>query len=303
MLFGTAAAAAAAALLDSAWERKSLTRAEYTIRSKKITSGEYRFVFLSDLHDNVFGKDNCRLLRAVEAFRPDAVLIGGDMMTVKRTAEIGLTLKLVEELAERWPICYADGNHETRMDRDRGIYGDLYDRLEKGLRRAGAEHLKDRSCILREDLRVTGITITDDYYKKVFCKKMDPEYIRQRAGLSDKERFQILLAHTPMFPDVYEEWGADLTLAGHFHGGTIQLPGGIGLMTPQFQFFRKDVTGRHEHGNSTMLVSPGLGTHSVNLRLNNRPQIVAVQLLPEDLQGNSDGENNGRRVIIQAGEI
>ena len=115
---------------------------------------------------------------------------------------------------------------------------------------------------------------------KFRCETMASDYIREHAGDADRKRFQILLVHTPMFPRTYEEWGADLSLAGHFHGGTIRLPGDIGLMTPQFQFFRKDVTGRHDLRDSTMLVSSGLGTHSVNLRINNRPQIVAVRLLP-----------------------
>ena len=280
LILGSAAAAAAAGLLDSALERKMLSTAEYTLRSSKITHGEYRFVFLSDLHDDVYGKENSRLIRAVEDFRPDAVLIGGDMMTVKKTAEIGLTLQLAERLAERWPLCYADGNHETRMDRDRGRYGDLYDRLEEGLRKAGARHLKSGSCILREDIRVTGITVGEKYYAKFRCEEMTPDYISEQAGSADGKRYQILLIHTPMFPHACAEWGADLSLAGHFHGGTIRLPGGIGLMTPQFQFFRKDVTGRHDCGGSTMLVSSGLGTHSIDLRINNRPQIVAVRLLP-----------------------
>ena len=280
LILGSAAAAAAAGLLDSALERKMLTTAEYTVRSSRITWGEYRICFLSDLHDDVYGKENCRLIRAVEDFRPDAVLIGGDMMTVKKTAEIGLTLQLVERLAERWPLCYADGNHETRMDRDRGRYGDLYDRLEEGLRKAGARHLKNGSCILREDIRVTGITVGEQYYAKFRCEEMTPDYISEQAGSADGKRYQILLIHTPMFPRACAEWGADLSLAGHFHGGTIRLPGGIGLMTPQFQFFRKDVTGRHDCGGSTMLVSSGLGTHSIDLRINNRPQIVAVRLLP-----------------------
>ena len=165
-------------------------------------------------------------------------------------------------------------------DWEREKYGNLYDRLEEGLRKAGARHLKDSSCILREDIRVTGITVEEQYYAKYRCEEMTPDYIKKHAGPADGKRFQILLVHTPLFLRAYAAWGADLSLAGHFHGGTIRLPGGIGLMTPQFQFFRKDVTGRHDLRDSTMLVSSGLGTHSVNLRINNRPQIVAVRLLP-----------------------
>lgn len=43
----------------------------------------FRCVFLSDLHDNVYGTDNEPLVAAIRAFKPDAVLIGGDMMICK----------------------------------------------------------------------------------------------------------------------------------------------------------------------------------------------------------------------------
>ena len=287
---GSAAGAllTALALKESRRECSALTRRDYTVRSGKL-SREIRLMFLSDLHDKVFGAENEELLTGIEAFRPDAVLIGGDMMVVKKTAEIGLTLSLAEKLARRWPVCYADGNHETRLNRDRGRYGDLYDKLDEGLRRAGVLHLTDATAELFPGVTVSGITITQDYYRKVCPPEMPVSYLRERLGEPEKEKFRILLAHSPLFFDAYGEWGADLTLAGHFHGGTIRLPGGAGLMTPQFQFLRRDVWGRHDRrvlrdGKrevSSLIVSAGLGTHSINLRLNNPPELVAVRLLPE----------------------
>ena len=50
-------------------------------------------------------------------------------------------------------------------------------------------------------------------------------------------QYQILLLHSPLFFEECRRWGADLTLCGHFHGGTIRLPFLGGVMTPQFQFF------------------------------------------------------------------
>ena len=52
-------------------------------------------------------------------------------------------------------------------------------------------------------------------------------------------------------------------------------------MTPQYQFFRRECAGRFEKDGKTMIVGRGLGTHSVNIRLNDRPQIVVVNLLPD----------------------
>ena len=69
-----------------------------------------------------------------------------------------------------------------------------------------------------------------------------------------------------------------MTLAGHFHGGTIRIPGLGGVMTPQYQFFLPWSAGNFERNGKRMIVSRGLGTHSINIRLNNRPQLVLIRL-------------------------
>ena len=60
-LLGVCAAAAgalAAGLFESSRERKTLTVPEYVIRSTKLHGRARRLVFLTDLHDCEFGKDN-----------------------------------------------------------------------------------------------------------------------------------------------------------------------------------------------------------------------------------------------------
>lgn len=267
----------ALAWVESERERNSLTIAHYTVTSRKL-KGDRTLVFLSDLHDCRFGEKQKRLLAAIESVQPDAVLIGGDMMTVKKKAEIRSTCALCRQLTERWPVCYAEGNHEARLFRDRKHYGTLGAELKAALFEMGVILLRDRSALLFRDLRVTGLCITENFYKKCSREQMKKAYLDAHVGQADSGHFQLLLAHSPAFHEAYAAWGADLTLSGHFHGGTICLPGGIGLMTPQIGFFQKNVRGIHERRGKLMIVSPGLGTHSVNVRINNRPQIVAVHL-------------------------
>ena len=69
-----------------------------------------------------------------------------------------------------------------------------------------------------------------------------------------------------------------MTLAGHFHGGPIRIPGLGGVMTPQYQFFLPWCAGDFERDGKRMIVSRGLGTHSINIRLNNRPQLAVIYL-------------------------
>ena len=49
-------------------------------------------------------------------------------------------------------------------------------------------------------------------------------------------------------------------------------------MTPQYQFFLPWCAGDFERDGKRMIVSRGLRTHSINLRLNNRPQLVLIRL-------------------------
>ena len=49
-------------------------------------------------------------------------------------------------------------------------------------------------------------------------------------------------------------------------------------MTPQFFFFSKYAYGCHKEGKTTEIVSAGLGTHTINIRLFDRPEVVVVTL-------------------------
>ncbi len=265
--------------LRSAYERRIFTTEKYELWSEKIKK-DRTLVFLSDLHDNQFGPGQRRLLAGIAREKPDAVLIGGDTMVVKRRADIHAALFLVKKLAKRYPVYCGNGNHENRMDRDRGRYGDLYDEYVRELRKAGVRYLADESADLGEDIRISGVDLKEKYYEKVMPASLTPGYIEKRLGKAETGRYQILLAHSPVFQRAYARWGADLTLAGHFHGGTVWLPGLGGLMTPQFTLFQKICAGLHGRNGRYMIVSRGLGTHSINIRLNNPSELVVIKLHP-----------------------
>lgn len=277
------AGAAAACLLRSRYERRTLSLEETWIASPKIKRDK-TFVFLSDLHDNSFGTDNEELLEAIAQVNPEAVLIGGDLMVTKGVGDTRIALSLLRRLAARYPVYYGNGNHESRMKWEREIYGRTYEAYRNQLKRWGVHYLENDSALWDEDVAVSGLELSQRYYQKAFFRKpepMDVRLIKARLGEADGKRFQILLAHSPLYFDTYAAWGADLTLAGHFHGGTIRLPLLGGVMTPQYQFFLPWCAGEFEKDGRRMLVSRGLGTHSVNIRLNNLPQLAVVHLKRE----------------------
>ena len=280
MLYKIAAitAAAGACLLRSEYEKNCLVTEEYVITSPKLKGRERTFVFLTDLHDKEFGKDNQRLLEAVRAVRPDAVLSGGDMIVAKGKRKLSASLSLFEALAKEFPVYCGNGNHELRMKKQKDIYGDAYESYTKALRSFGVHILSDEGVRITEDLILYGVDLAECYYRPG-TPKMEHIYLKHALGGVAPEPFSILLAHSPVFFEEYAAWGADLTLSGHFHGGTIRLPLLGGLMTPQYQFFYPRCGGIFTGKNGKkMIVGRGLGTHSVNVRLNNKPQVIVVRL-------------------------
>lgn len=277
-----AAGAAAAGLAWSKYERGHFVTEELFFSSSKIKEPAV-LVFLSDLHDNTFGEKNEKLLKEIKRIHPDAVLIGGDTMVTKPgRADLSRTKELLQGISRlSCPVFYANGNHEQRMQRDRGVYGSMYDEFRKLLEEYQVNYLQNKTVQWRDDIAVSGVDIAWKYYQDFHPDSMVPYYLTRRLGKAESERFQILLAHSPLFFDAYAGWGADLSLAGHFHGGTIRLPGLGGVMTPQYQFFHPFCGGVFEQNGRWMLVSRGLGTHSINIRIGNRPQLAVIRLEPK----------------------
>ena len=277
-----AAGAAAAGLAWSKYGRGHFVTEELVFSSSKIKEPAV-LVFLSDLHDNTFGEKNEKLLKEIKRIHPDAVLIGGDTMVTKPgRADLSRTKELLQGISRlSCPVFYANGNHEQRMQRDRGVYGSMYDEFRKLLEEYQVNYLQNKTVQWRDDIAVSGVDIAWKYYQDFHPDSMVPYYLARRLGKAESERFQILLAHSPLFFDAYAGWGADLSLAGHFHGGTIRLPGLGGVMTPQYQFFHPFCGGVFEQNGRWMLVSRGLGTHSINIRIGNRPQLAVIRLEPK----------------------
>ncbi len=275
-----AAAAAAVCLKRSQYERDHFVTEETTIESSKIKNPR-TLVFLSDLHDKEFGEGNRDLLKAIREIHPDAVLIGGDTMVAKKgKASLETTRRLLRGL-RGFPVYYGNGNHEQRLDQKREIYGTCYEEFLELLREEGVHYLSDASENLGEDICISGLNLEPCFYADFAPKQMKPVYVYAGLGKPDPDRYQILMAHSPLFHKTYAAWGADLSLAGHFHGGTIRLPILGGVMTPQYQFFLPCCAGTFSIKDRHMMVSRGLGTHSINIRLWNKPQLMVIHLKPK----------------------
>ena len=261
-------------LLRSFYERKNFKTVQYSISSEKIKSDK-KIVFLTDLHNNSFGKNNEKLFAAIDDISPDLVLIGGDMITVKGRLGIENVLVLLKRLSSKYKCIYANGNHEQRLSENR--FGLNYRQYKQIMEDMGIVYLSNKSYDLDDNICVHGLDLEKKYYLRRFKKPLDQGYINKHISI-DESKFNILLAHSPLFVKDYADSHVDLALAGHFHGGTIRLPGGIGVMTPQFHFFNRLVVGMKKVGNMVQIIGAGLGTHSINIRLNDMSELIVINL-------------------------
>lgn len=282
------AAVGALCLLRSCWELKHFVCRSCEITTRKIRGDldGFRFVMLADLHNNSFGKNNEKLLEAIRQAKPDAVLIAGDMIVAKGVHSMEVPLHLLRELSREYPIYYANGNHEDRMDQEREIYQDQYDRYRRALKEMGVHYLVNESAVIEKPgsgrIRITGLDLPERYYRHAGKNPMDKNFLEDTLGKADPEEFHVLLAHTPLYFEEYAKWGADLVCSGHFHGGTVKLPFLGGMITPNYIFFPKYDSGIYRENQSVMALTAGLGTHSVNVRFLNRPELYIITLHQDD---------------------
>ena len=85
-----------------------------------------------------------------------------------------------------------------------------------------------------------------------------------------------MLTLRPYYFDTYAEYGADLVLSGHIHGGIVRFPLLGGLISPQMELFPKYDAGIYEKNGTTMIVTRGLGTHFPPIRIANRPELIVL---------------------------
>ncbi len=253
---------------------------KYQLYSNKVKE-EHHYVVLSDLHNKSYGEKNGKLLKSIEQLAPEAILIAGDILTSKPGKSYEVALDLIKNLALRYPIYYGMGNHETRLFLYPEVYGDMGKNYENDLNMIYVKLLRNESRECKDNIRITGLDIKREYYKRFKKENMDSNYLCETLGEVNPGKYNILLAHNPDYFEEYVGWGADLVLSGHVHGGMMRLPILGGVVSPAFKFFPKYDGGLFEIGKSTMILSRGLGMHTIPIRIFNPGELIFLKISPK----------------------
>ena len=260
----------------TAWGNTALELNTYSIRSERIPEEFYgfRIAHISDLHNTEIGKGNEKLLNMLGKAQPDLIAITGDLIDSRNT-KLSVALDFVEKAMEIAPCYYVAGNHESRIKE--------YDVLKSGMEAAGVVVLENELVeISAGEATITLLGMKDPSFPmELKDDSMEANVLSLLNSFwPEDDSYKILLSHRPELIDTYAVREADLVLSGHAHGGQFRLPLIGGLYAPQQGWFPKYDAGLIEKDGTNMIVSRGIGNSLFPFRVNNRPEVVLVQLEP-----------------------
>lgn len=242
---------------------------QYAVEAAKITA-PVRLALVTDLHSCKYGENQQELIRAVEEAEPDMVLLGGDIFDDQlplRNTEVFL-----QAIAARYPCYYVAGNHEYWAGKE------TFASMEAFMKSCGIRILKgdvERVAVKGQVLYICGADDPDNFDGL----PMEMQLESMKRSTAD-DSYTVLLSHRPEYFDLYTEYGFDLALCGHAHGGQWRIPFLInGVYTPDQGLFPEWAGGFYQKENTTMIVSRGLARESTGIpRIFNRPELVVVNL-------------------------
>ena len=269
--------------LELVREQKGYVIRHYQISSEKLSgnSEELKLVFLSDLHGHEYGKNNERLIKDIEEIAPAAILCGGDMVIGKENYCCDKVIDFIGKLTKIAPVYHANGNHEQRLRTDAEKYGDIYEKYKEALVKYGVIYMENETQIFEakgKKIKITGVELPSYCYAHNGVKPIKEKDIENQVGKADTSCYNVLMAHHPAYVADYKEWGADLVLSGHLHGGVMRLPILGGVISPQMGLFPKYSGDHYKEEDVDIVVSKGLGTHTIHIRLFNPAELIVLHL-------------------------
>lgn len=247
----------------------------FTVESSRIPAefDGYSIAQISDVHNARFGRDNEGVVSILENEKPDLIVVTGDLIDSDR---MDVSLELMEKISHIAPCYYVNGNHEARI-------GKTYEVLEKKLKNMGVHVLCNQNQEIKRGLGkiwITGLQDPDfeDNEELPSERIIDRNLKKLKPNHYD---YQIVLSHRPEVFQVYVKNKCDLVFTGHTHGGQIRIPGIGAVAVPDQKIFPVYDQGMFRQNQTYMIVSRGLGTSVIPVRLNCRPEIVIANLKTE----------------------
>ena len=247
----------------------------YEIKSDKLNQkyNNYKIMLLTDLHNRDITE---KLVKIVNEENPNIIVMSGDMINEKVDGFDNF-FNLCEELKDK-TVYYVFGNHEENMSDEK-----QNEFIEKIKEKTNVILLNNDKVELDDSFTIYGFSHQVKYYLASTKEKIDLNYIEERIGKIDINKFNLLISHDPLLYNLYSKYGFDMVLSGHLHGGIINIPFVGGLLSPDFTFFPKYYKGVNKIENTNLVISRGLGYgYMIPIRVFNRGEVVIINLMKNE---------------------
>jgi len=222
-----------------------------------------RIVQITDIHLSPFLSEAefARAIDMANETRANLALVTGDL-TSRRGDPVDAALRQLARLRADAGALGCLGNHE--------VYSGTEDYVTREGARIGVEFLRSKTKMLRFGAATINFAGVD-------YQKFNSHYLRGAERMVAPGVINVLLSHNPDVFPVAAKQGYDLTIAGHTHGGQVN----VELLHQNWdvaRYFTPYVLGLYREGNASVYVSSGLGTIGVPVRLGAPPEVSLIRL-------------------------
>ncbi|MBS3762984.1 MAG: metallophosphoesterase, partial [Planctomycetes bacterium] len=226
----------------------------------KLSHTSLRIVQITDLHCERKIRNAPGLPLIINQLSPDLIVFTGDALNSYE----GLPMfkKTLASLEARIGKYASLGNMDVRNWKEHDFFGETL-----------FEVLDGRSISLEKE--------TEAFYVSGLSYGEEERYEQVLSSVPESV-YSILLCHTPDLAEKLQDFNIDLYLAGHTHGGQVNLPLlGTPVLPPGLS--RKYSRGRYRIGDLTLYVNPGIGMEQAapRVRFGVRPEITVFDIHPE----------------------
>ena len=222
-----------------------------------------RIVQVTDIHLSPFLSESefARVVDMANETRAHLALVTGDLIT-RRGDPLDACLRQLARLRAEAGVLGCLGNHE--------IYARAESYVTAQGRRLGIEFFRQQAKVLQfgsARINFAGV----DY------QKMHSRYLVGAERMIVPGIPNVMLSHNPDVFPVAAAQGYDLTIAGHTHGGQVD----VEILHQHMnvaRYFTRYVRGLYQEGNSSIYVSNGIGTIGVPVRLGAPPEVSLLRL-------------------------
>ncbi len=231
------------------------------IGTDKLNGVKLRIVQISDLHCDKKMRNEEKLVRLVNAAKPDVIVFTGD--AVNDPEFTGLFRERIQGLEAGIAKLAVRGNWFREIESGELFEGTGFEVLERDTVRLEKEGV---------EFYISGLNFWDHAYSDKLLSANSPD------------TFNVFLYHSPDLIEDVTNYNVDLYLSGHTHGGQIAIPF-YGAVLTFSKFGKKYESGLYRVGETHLYVNRGIGMEggrAPRARFLARPEITIFDIGSED---------------------